>query len=182
MESINPYQSPSADVSAQPVSGGYDTTSPFSPKGRFGRLSYLAWVALLYFPLWIISVLTSAAAPGSAGGSAQGMQPMSVVMGVIMVIYIIPMTVAMWLFAIRRLHDFNTSGWWSLLFLLPIVNLIFGLVLLLRRGDEGSNDFGPVRITRGWEQVLGYIGVVMLVIALIGIVAAIAIPMFVAAR
>ena len=42
--------------------------------------------------------------------------------------------------AIRRLHDRNISGWWSILFITP-----FGLLLLIpliRKGDEHTNKYG----------------------------------------
>ena len=37
---------------------------------------------------------------------------------------------------IRRLHDFNASGWWCLLGLIPFVNIIFGLVLFFKKGVD----------------------------------------------
>jgi len=42
---------------------------------------------------------------------------------------------------VRRLHDTNKSGWWSLLQFVPIVGL-FLFVLLLRKGDNASNTYG----------------------------------------
>jgi uncharacterized membrane protein YhaH (DUF805 family) len=44
---------------------------------------------------------------------------------------------------IKRLHDYDYNGWWSLLNLIPLVNLIFGLFLLFYPGTKGSNRFGP---------------------------------------
>ena len=48
--------------------------------------------------------------------------------------------------AVRRLHDRNISGWWSLLFITP-----FGLLLLIpliRKGDEDDNKYGlPTSLT-----------------------------------
>lgn len=44
---------------------------------------------------------------------------------------------------VRRLHDFNASGLWYLLVLIPVVNFILLLVLLIKGGTEGSNRFGP---------------------------------------
>lgn len=43
---------------------------------------------------------------------------------------------------IRRLHDINKSGWWVILLFTPIVNLLFGLYLCYKKGDEGVNVYG----------------------------------------
>ena len=44
--------------------------------------------------------------------------------------------------AVRRLHDFNQSGWWAVLLFVPGVNLIFLLALMVIPGTEGENRFG----------------------------------------
>jgi uncharacterized membrane protein YhaH (DUF805 family) len=44
--------------------------------------------------------------------------------------------------AVRRLHDINQSGWWSLVALIPVVNFFFVLYLLFVEGT-GKNKFGP---------------------------------------
>lgn len=44
---------------------------------------------------------------------------------------------------IKRLHDLGRSGWHMLLFFVPLYNLYLGLVLLLKKGTDGANDFGP---------------------------------------
>jgi uncharacterized membrane protein YhaH (DUF805 family) len=47
---------------------------------------------------------------------------------------------------IRRFHDFNRSGWWCLLLLIPLIGLISGLVLLFIKGDQAENKYGkPLR-------------------------------------
>jgi uncharacterized membrane protein YhaH (DUF805 family) len=43
----------------------------------------------------------------------------------------------------RRLHDTNRSGWLLLIGLIPIVGVIIVLVLLIPRGTEGANQYGP---------------------------------------
>ena len=43
---------------------------------------------------------------------------------------------------IRRLHDFNKTGWFALIMLIPVVNTIFSLYLLFAPGTIGSNDYG----------------------------------------
>jgi uncharacterized membrane protein YhaH (DUF805 family) len=42
---------------------------------------------------------------------------------------------------VRRLHDINKSGWWYLLFLIPIVN-IWLFILFCKKGDLEDNRFG----------------------------------------
>jgi uncharacterized membrane protein YhaH (DUF805 family) len=42
----------------------------------------------------------------------------------------------------RRLHDINRSGWWQLLFLLPIVGWILLLVWFATDGHPGQNEHG----------------------------------------
>ena len=44
---------------------------------------------------------------------------------------------------IRRCHDNDWSGWLYLLCGVPLVNIIFGTVLLFKPGTPGPNRFGP---------------------------------------
>ncbi|MHB1222371.1 MAG: DUF805 domain-containing protein [Gammaproteobacteria bacterium] len=43
---------------------------------------------------------------------------------------------------IRRLNDFNFSGWWLLLCVFPLVGIVGFLILLLIPGSKGKNRFG----------------------------------------
>lgn len=43
---------------------------------------------------------------------------------------------------VRRLHDTNRSGWWFLMALVPIANIVL-IVFLAQEGCSGSNQFGP---------------------------------------
>ncbi|KXS55412.1 MAG: membrane protein [Marinobacter sp. T13-3] len=43
----------------------------------------------------------------------------------------------------RRLHDMGYSGWWQLLYLLPLVGFVVMLVLAFKDGTPGENRFGP---------------------------------------
>ena len=45
--------------------------------------------------------------------------------------------------AVRRLHDTNRSGWWTLLALIPFPGLPFLAALLVFQGTRGANRFGP---------------------------------------
>lgn len=45
--------------------------------------------------------------------------------------------------AIKRIHDLDNSGWWALLLLVPIINILYGLYLTFQVGTHGPNRFGP---------------------------------------
>ena len=43
---------------------------------------------------------------------------------------------------IKRLHDFNQSGWWVIVAFIPFLSLFFLIFLIFKRGDDGENSFG----------------------------------------
>lgn len=45
--------------------------------------------------------------------------------------------------SVRRLHDVDRSGWWLLLWFIPLIGLIVLLVWACTRGTPGDNRFGP---------------------------------------
>ena len=42
----------------------------------------------------------------------------------------------------RRLHDTGRSGWWQLLYLIPIIGFIVVIIFLAQDSQEGDNDWG----------------------------------------
>ena len=50
--------------------------------------------------------------------------------------------ISIYMNAIRRLHDLNKSGWFTLLMIIPIVGFFFGWYLILVKGTTGSNRYG----------------------------------------
>lgn len=42
----------------------------------------------------------------------------------------------------RRLHDTGRSGWWLLLFFVPVIGLLVLLVFFCTRSDPGHNRYG----------------------------------------
>ena len=44
--------------------------------------------------------------------------------------------------AARRLHDTNKSGWWQLIYLIPLIGFILMIIWLCRKSDQGDNRFG----------------------------------------
>ena len=116
MESRNPYQPPSADISEQDILS-VDQSSVFSPSGRFGRLSYIAWGVVVGV---VSNLITTFFAGSDPDPSDVGAAPM----GVLIVISLATLGLYA-IFSIRRCHDFNGSGWWVLLGLIPLINLFF---------------------------------------------------------
>jgi|SRR3989344_3564918 len=47
---------------------------------------------------------------------------------------------------VRRWHDLNKSGWYSLLVFAPLVNVIVGIILIFKTGKHEENNYGkPLR-------------------------------------
>ena len=42
----------------------------------------------------------------------------------------------------RRLHDIGKSGWWQLLYFIPIIGWIILIVFLVTKGEVGANGYG----------------------------------------
>ena len=43
---------------------------------------------------------------------------------------------------VRRLHDINKNGRWSLLWGLPVIGWVMLILWLCKKGDEGENEYG----------------------------------------
>lgn len=150
--------------------------SGLSANGRFGRLSYLAWNMLLGFFLMFCGVLAAFIVPNMMANMSYGASPSIGFFVPIILIYIILLYFT-YIFAIRRLHDLNKTGWLSLVLLIPLVGIFFWIYISCAKGDEGNNNYGAPRLTRGWEKVLGWIYIIMIPLSLI-LTVAVAIPAY----
>ena len=45
--------------------------------------------------------------------------------------------------SVRRLHDIDRTGWWFLLWLVPVIGVIVLLIFAVQDGTPGGNRFGP---------------------------------------
>jgi uncharacterized membrane protein YhaH (DUF805 family) len=109
----------------------------FSTSGRIGRVRYIAYsVAMGLLSMLVIGLL-------SAAGAALPQDIVAPIAGLIMLVVYAAMFVVGFFFIIQRIHDFDASGWWMLLTLIPVVNLFFAFVLLVVPGTRGANRFGP---------------------------------------
>ncbi len=175
MESINPYATPASDIS-NVESLEEIGIKVWSFRGRLGRVRYLAYLMALFFLVWIGGgVLAAMLIPTLTEQNQSLMRLVGLVM--LSAIYGL-LLVGSLSFAIRRIRDFNASAWWSLLLLIPLVNVIFGLALWFIPGTDGPNRFGAKTPRNGTGvSILAALAPLMLV-AYIGIITAIAIPQY----
>ncbi|MBZ2187762.1 DUF805 domain-containing protein [Alcanivorax sp. JB21] len=151
---------------------------PYTPRflslsGRIGRLRYLAYcfaIALLGYAVMMLGTLLSLTLFGEDAGMV-----ITITLAVVLYIALIVYTFG---YMVRRLHDLNHSGWFCLLTLVPIVNLILVLYLLFARGQPASNRFGPRPAANTTGVVILAVMMPVLLTAIIGILAAIAIPQY----
>ena len=166
-EQVNPYGSPEADLTEQQE----ESYNPkiFSMSGRIGRARYLAYGLLgslvLMVPLFLLVSIGFMVA-----GNENISEEMTMVIGIIAYIPMIAYSIVVMK---RRLNDLDRSGWLSILMFIPVVNIFIGFYLLLAKGNQGNNRFGPPPIKNAG---LIYVMIAVAVVFVLGIVAAIAIP------
>ena len=171
-DDANPYSAPDASLDT----GQDDLYQPkiFSFNGRIGRMRYLAYGIGVNVLLMAVMIPLGGAL-GGAGGLMGGEAGMSMITMLVVGIFYIATFVISIMFAKRRLNDLNRSGWWFLLFLIPIVNLLLAIYVLFFPGTDGDNNFGPAPVANSiGVLILGWIFPVLMIL---GIVAAIAVPM-----
>lgn len=137
--------------------------NPISPRGRFTRMSYLAWlfissmvytcILFIAFGFGIYAVSTSGL--GLSNLSVFTSTPSGWCATLILIFSVIVFTVISVCISIRRLHDMNQSGWLFLLALIPVLGIFFLLYLYVAKGDLNDNKYGPYRETEQTEKVLG---------------------------
>ena len=156
--------------------------SAYVADGRCGRATYIAWNFLITLIMFVcfaivitiywssISVLftMNEATPETADQIMNAIAPINAFGSLINFIFMY----FMFVFSIKRLHDFNKSGWFSLFNLIPIVNLFFIVWLSMNIGDEGKNDFGYPRPTKKWEYILAWISIIFTSLIGLGLIVA----------
>lgn len=169
MSENSPYTPPSAAVADAAV--GFGDIRIFSLSGRLGRVRYLAYGFVVALVGQVLLGLTGGI--GMTLSETESISTLSLIgMGVV---YIAMIAVSV-MIAVQRLHDLDKTGWLYLLFLVPIVNIIFGLYVLFAPGTQGANRYGnpPPPNSTGvviamWLLIIVFVG---------GILAAIAIPAY----
>ena len=152
----NPFLVPQAELHQEDdIQDSEFKLNLFSAAGRIGRLRYLSY-----------SMGFGVIAMFATGMLAAVINPMAAFLFYPVMIYINIML------AIKRSHDFNVTGWASLLIFVPLANL----ALLFIPGTDGPNRYGNKTAPNGGAAMT----IVLVIVALfvIGILAAIAIPAY----
>ena len=166
MPEMNQYQSPQSQVDA-PESYSFSKPKIFGVRGRLGRVRYLAYSFGITF-LWValMGIVMAIAIPAMGLG-----QENNAFLFVLIAIYYLGIIIYSFMVTIQRCHDFNVTGWLSLVLLIPFVGLIFWFI----PGTNGSNNFGdPPPPNHAGVIIAGLI----VPIVLIGVMAAVAIPAY----
>src|SRR5258705_7319384 len=150
---VNPYAKPNAAVAE--AGEQYQDVKVFSTSGRIGRVRYIAYGMGIYFLFAILGALLSIVL-GNAG----------------MVVAWIAIMVVGFMLTIQRCHDFNTTGWLSLLLLVPLANLIFWFI----PGTDGPNNYGAKTPPNGTGVIIA--ALIIPIVFVVGVVAAVALPAY----
>lgn len=111
--------------------------------GRAQRSAYWWW-ALFQFGVGIVIALAEGGGSMTSGGGAVGV---AVVGGLFTTIWTLINLLPGLSLLVRRLHDTDRSGWWSLILFVPLIGVIVLLVWLCSKGTGGVNRFGRDPLT-----------------------------------
>ncbi|MFQ6028072.1 MAG: DUF805 domain-containing protein [Dehalococcoidia bacterium] len=113
-----PFTTP--EDAAPPAGHEFRWSNALNPSGRFNRLEFLLF---LLGPYLVAMLLFYVVRP----------------LGMIFLVFALYIIIVAY---IRRFHDLDRSGWFTLLALVPIVSLVVLLVLLFFPGTRGANRWG----------------------------------------
>lgn len=166
MSQINQYQTPQSRVDRASAQE-YAEVKIFGTRGRIGRLRYLGYSVAVYLLYAIITAVFQAIFMVNGLTSAAYL-----ISTAITLILLIVQIVLMFRFAIQRSHDMNSSGWLSLILLIPLIGF---LIFVFAPGTDGENNYGPPPPPNSAGV---YILAFLAPLIIIGVLAAIAIPAY----
>ncbi|WP_144394530.1 DUF805 domain-containing protein [Pleionea sediminis] len=166
----NPYRASESEVIE--LSADYDEVKFFSWSQRIGRLRYFAYNFLM---LVLLSFIFGGMPNGILRAMGQSKENYLTIFQLLTLFFLIIWTMTSVIYAIRRLHDLDKSGWWILLYFVPLINFGLAIYLLFFPGSEFENRFGKKPKP---NTVKTWICALIPAIIFIGILAAVAIPAY----
>ncbi|HIJ96063.1 MAG TPA: DUF805 domain-containing protein [Desulfuromonadales bacterium] len=101
-------------------------------RGRAGLKEYWCFVLFTILINLVLAMVDSKT--GNLGAEAR--------MGLFGSIYNVAVLIPTIAASVRRLHDTNRTGWWTLLSLIPIIGTVILLVYLVQDSDPVDNRYG----------------------------------------
>jgi len=139
-DSQNPYHAPKGDTGQlKPNNAEYAEFKLFSIKGRAGRFRFLLYSQLLPITVILMYLFWHHSTDNMARHSVIPDTIMPA-LGVLVLAVVLQLGLNV---AIQRLHDDNMSGWYLLLGLFPLLNILLVPWLMFASGTEGPNRYGP---------------------------------------
>lgn len=103
---------------------------------RRNRKSYILFLLSSYLTAFIAVFATF-------GAIASANAWVSATASVLLMALAVAIFVAQFATATQRFRDFDRTGWWALLLLIPYVGFITVICLAVIPGTEGTNNYGP---------------------------------------
>jgi uncharacterized membrane protein YhaH (DUF805 family) len=158
----NPYRKPAAHVDDANVEE-FSQVKILSASGRLGRIRYIGYSIGMTLVFYLFIALGAAVSAGTGVG---------VLGAAIIFAAVVGMLVVGVMLTIQRCHDFDVSGWLSLLLVVPVAPLLFWII----PGTKGANRFGaPTPPNSGGVVALALI---LPLVFVVGILAAVALPAY----
>ena len=107
----------------------------FSTQGRIGRREFFFRG---FMPLTLLSVFVLFISNGFMIAESQLLQNMTY----LVIALLITIGVSQVMISIKRFHDFNASGWWTILLFIPFANIIAMIVLFFKGSVNSENRYG----------------------------------------
>ena len=108
-------------------------------EGRARRSEYW-WFVLFNL---IVSIILTVLLGGGRGMGDGGMMGGSLLANIWSLATLLPSLAV----GARRLHDIDRTGWWQLIWFIPVIGWIVLIVFFASRGTAGPNRFGANPIT-----------------------------------
>ena len=100
----------------------------FSSEGRYNRAKY--WGRLILISIIYVLVIVTLFSTNF------------VYVPSIALYLTLPYLVVILLCIIKRLHDLDKSGWFALLYFVPLANTVMMIILAFMKGTVGFNEYG----------------------------------------
>jgi uncharacterized membrane protein YhaH (DUF805 family) len=162
----NPYVAPQSDVEGVEIKNDeFYQPLLWTASGRIGRVRYLA-----YHMLGMLLVIAAMGLTLITSNSA-----IAGLLGLIYGATAIAFYVYTFIWARRRLNDLGFSGWFQLVALIPLVNIILFLYLMFAPGEKETNKWGSRPLPSG--PALLVLALIM-PLGVVGVLSAVALPAY----